>query len=176
MKLSRAPQRTTPGFAFSMLGRALKDCLATRQFGRAEMREVLAFFGADPPTCVYCGSPDTKRWDHLIPVNQDGETVLGNMVPACARCDDSKRDVPFAKWMRSDAKNSPRSREIANVDQRIQRIQAYIQHFGYQVRPLNERLNAQELAHLVDIQQRMQTLRQDMDALIQEYRARTGNS
>jgi hypothetical protein len=46
-----APQRTTPGFSFSIVQRCLRDCIAERQFGKAEMEEVVAFFGA--AECVY---------------------------------------------------------------------------------------------------------------------------
>jgi len=173
-KLPRAPQRTTPGFAFSMIGRALNGCLAARQFGQKEMAEILAFFGTDPPECVYCGSPDVKRWDHLVPINKGGETVLGNMVPACARCDDSKRAEPFEEWMTSGVNGSPQSRGIADVAQRIERIKAYVQHFDYRVRTLEERLDGQELEKLEAIQSLLQELREDVDTLIGDYRDRTG--
>lgn len=158
-----------------MIGRALNECLAARQFGQKEMAGILAFFGTDPPECVYCGSPDVKRWDHLVPINKGGETVLGNMVPACARCDDSKRDEPFEEWMVSGVKRSPQSRGIVDVAQRIERIKAYVQHFDYRVRTLEERPNRQELERLKDIQARLQGLRKDVDALIADYRVRTGN-
>ena len=72
----------------------------------------MAFFGKNPPECVFCGNREVKRWDHLVPVMKGGETVLGNMVPACARCDDSKQAFPFEEWMVSDAKWSPKSRGV----------------------------------------------------------------
>jgi hypothetical protein len=174
-KLPRAPQRTTPGFAFSMIGRALNECLAERQFGQKEMAKVLEFFASDPPECVFCGSQEIKRWDHLVPINEGGETVLGNMVPACARCDDSKRDEPFEEWIISSVKGSPQSRGITDVVQRIERIEAYVQHFGYETQILEERLSRRELERLRDIQLRLQELREDVDTLIGAYRTRTGN-
>jgi len=138
------------------------------------MAEILAFFGTDPPECVYCGSTDVKRWDHLVPINKGGETVLGNMVPACARCDDSKRAEPFEEWMISSVKGSPQSRGIADVAQRIERIKAYVRHFGYEIQTLEERLGRQELEMLRNIQSRLQELREDVDTLIGDYRTRTG--
>jgi len=45
MKLPRTPQRTTPGFAFSMVERCLRDGLGRRKFGAPEQQEVLNFFG-----------------------------------------------------------------------------------------------------------------------------------
>lgn len=174
MKLPRVPQRTTPGFAFSMVERALSECLAARQFGQKEIAEVLAFFGTDSPKCVFCGAPEVKRWDHLVPVNKGGETVLGNMVPACARCDDSKRDLAFEEWIMSDAKWSLKSRGIKDVDQKVERIKAYVQHYGYTPRSLEQRLDEHDSETLARIRSRLQRLRKDIDALIEDYRTRTG--
>jgi len=176
MKLPKVPQRTTPGFAFSEVERALQGCLAARQFGQGEIAKVLAFFGADPLECVYCGSHEVGRWDHLVPVNKGGETVLGNMVPACARCDNSKRALPFEEWMTSDTAGSPKSRGVKNIDQRIDCIKAYIQHFGYTPRSLEKRLNEPELEKLATVRSRLWELRKDIEALIEGYRARTGNT
>ena len=176
MKLPRVPQRTTPGFAFSMVERALRECLAARQFGRDETRKVLDFFGKDPPECVFCGSLDVKRWDHLVAIKEGGETVLGNMVPACARCDDSKRNLPFEEWMRSSVGGSPTSRGILDVDQRIEHIKAYMQRFGYVPQTLEQRLDEREQEQLRDIRSRLQEVRQDTEKLIKDYRERTGNT
>ena len=156
-----------------MVGRALKACLATRQFRQEEIAEVLAFFHTAVPECVFCGSPDVKRWDHLVSVNKGGETVLGNMVPACARCDDSKRDVPFEEWMESGVNGSPQSRGIADVPRRVEHIQEYVKHYNYEVRSMRERLSPQELERLEEIRSRLADLRKDVDALIGDYRERT---
>ena len=175
MKLPRVPQRTTPGFAFSMLGRALLDCLGTRQFGQREIVQVLAFFGSDPPECAYCGSHAVRRWDHLVPIKEGGETVLGNMVPACARCDDSKRHLPFEEWMKSNRESSLEDRGGKDIEQRIVRIKAYVQHFGYTPRSLEDRLDKHDWDRLIGIRSRLQELRKDIDELIKDYRTKTGN-
>ena len=101
-----------------MVERALLNCLATRRFGLGEIEQVLEFFGFDPPECVYCGSHEVQRWDHLVPVKEGGETVLGNMVPACARCDDSKRHLSFEEWVKSDSESSLKNRGIKEIGQR----------------------------------------------------------
>ena len=173
MNLPRAPQRTTPGFAFSMVERALMDCFGKRSFGRTEMSEVLGFFfGNGPPQCVYCGSSVVARWDHVVPVSKGGEAVLGNMVLSCASCDDSKRDVPYEEWMVSNVPSSPNSRGIPDVQARIARVEAYVRHFGYAVLPLDERLNKSEMERLVKIRTTLQDSRREIDSLIEEYRAR----
>ena len=103
MILPNMPQRTTPGFAFSIVRRALLDCIADRRLGKTEIAEVLSYFGDDPPACVYCGATPINRWDHLVPISKGGDTTLGNIVPACSKCDDSKRDLPFKEWVVGNA-------------------------------------------------------------------------
>lgn len=175
MNLPRVPQRTTPGFAFSMVERALNDCLGRRQFGMPEQAEVLAFFfGTGEPECVYCGSHEIGRWDHVVPVMQGGEAVLGNMVPSCPRCDDSKRDLAFEEWMVSGAQWSPATRQVGDVQQRAERISAYMQHFGYAPRMLEHRLEEDEASRVAQIRSVLHGVRQEMDSVIADYRARTG--
>jgi len=174
MKLPKAPQRTTPGFVFSLVERSIQEGIARRKFGQSEMAQILAFFDHEPPECVYCGDHNIARWDHLIPVSKGGETTLGNLVPACALCDDSKRDVPFDEWMVSDAKNSPKSRHVEDIARRIECIKAYAQHFGYAPRLLQERLNAEETGRLKNIQLNLSKVRKEIEDLIADYRARTG--
>jgi len=175
-KLPAAPQRITTGFAFSYVERALKEGLSDRRFGKAEMDAVLAFFGCDPPECVYCGSPDVKRWDHLVPVTKGGETVLGNMVPSCARCDDSKQHLRLDEWVCGNARFSPKSLQVRELGARVERIQAYVQHFGYTPREFEARLADDELVRLQNIRDSLASLRADIERLIADYRVRTGHS
>lgn len=176
VKLPFVPARTTPGFAFSILERSLKDCLAVRQFRGKEVLEVIKFFGKDPPECAFCGSLEVARWDHLIALNKGGETVIGNMVLACARCDDSKRDLPYEEWALHVSQGSPTSRGVEDVEDRLARIKAYMQHYNYAPRFLSERLSAEELQALTTIRAKLQEVRSEIDTLIQEYRSRTGYS
>lgn len=169
----KVPQRTTPGFAFSMIDRSLQDCLARRQFGNAEIEKVLDFFNTHPPECVFCGSKDVKRWDHLVPISKGGETVLGNMVPACARCDDSKRDLHFDEWLTSDTKYSPKSQGIKDIDQKSELIKKYMQHFAYKPTSLEERLDKSELERLNKIRSRLQEIRNEIELLIEGHKKRT---
>lgn len=173
MTLPKVPQRTTPGFAFSMVYRALSECLARRQFGQREIKQVLEFFGKDLPECVFCGSKEVKRWDHLVSIKEGGETVIGNIVPACASCDDSKRDLPFEEWMMSDFSNSPKSRGISDIKTRVVCIKGYIQHFGYTPKSLEKRLSKQEFKRLKEIHIRLQSIREAIEELVNDYRART---
>ena len=176
MTLPRVPQRTTPGFAYSLFRRSLQECLAHRKFGKGEIEQVRDyFFGKGQPECVYCGCPEVKRWDHLIPINDGGTTFLGNMVPSCQTCDDSKQHHQFEKGMTSDNINSPRSKGVKDINERINRIKEYVGHFGYEFQPLKARLNKDEYNKYIDILSRLAEIKEDIDALIEQYRTRTGH-
>ena len=132
MTLPKCPERTTFSFAFSYIERALVEGLADRQFGETEMMKVLEYFGdINEPGCVYCGAQPIRRWDHLIAIRKGGHTVLGNMVHACASCDDSKQDKPFDLWMISDAPGSPKSRHIPDLEGKLRKLRGYAAHFQH---------------------------------------------
>jgi hypothetical protein len=170
--LPLSPQRMTIGFGFSFVGRALQESLANRQFGKAEMMKIIEYLMSDPPQCVYCGSIEIKRWDHLIAVKNGGETVIGNMVPACSKCDDSKRDIAFDIWMQSDFPSSPKSRGIQDIQERINRIYKYMNHFNYQVKPLDTRLTPDELIELERIKESIQRIRKECEDLVASFAKR----
>jgi hypothetical protein len=174
IKVPRVPARTTPGFAFSMVDRALSECLGRRDFRIPGIEKTLKSFSQENPECVFCGSQEVKRWDHLVPIKSWGETVIGNMVSACAQCDDSKRDVPFDQWMVSNNQYSLKMRGVPDVDVRRSRIQGYIDTYNYRPRDFKERLTPEELVRLEAIQTSLINLRSQIDQLIQDYRNRTG--
>lgn len=172
MALPEIPQRTTTGFAFSIVDRAIKEGLARRQFGKAEAEEVLDFFGNNPPQCVYCGSIDVKRWDHLLPISEGGETVVGNMVPACSKCDDSKGKRYYKEWIDSNAQCSPKSRKVKDINGRINLIETYMKRFNYVPRDIDERLTQSEKKRLRGIRRKLQEVRTDIETFINDYRSR----
>ncbi len=177
MGLPKTPGRTTAAFGFSYVERTLKDCLGQRLFNKKEKDQVLEFFRQwEPqPSCAFCGSPEVMRWDDLIPVIKDGETVLGNMVLACARCDNSKGKRLFDEWMSSTLPKSPSSQGTPNVKDRIKHIEAYTTTFGYICKPLNQRLTRTEQERRTDLLRRLNGLREEVNSLIRDYRERTGN-
>lgn len=48
--------------------------------------------------CAYCGSKDGLEQDHAIPFADGGQYVIGNIVPACRRCNASKGDKEVFSW------------------------------------------------------------------------------
>ena len=52
-------------------------------------------------SCAYCGSTIQLIVEHFIPRAKGGPHVLGNILPACQRCNVSKRDHDPEQWYRS---------------------------------------------------------------------------
>lgn len=52
-------------------------------------------------TCAYCGADGDLHIEHVIPISKGGEHHLGNIVPACQRCNYSKRSAPVEEWYRA---------------------------------------------------------------------------
>ena len=160
--LPRPPIRITPAFGFSYITeRALREGLGRRQFGLSEMDQVVKWFERyeTQPCCAFCGRVYIRRWDHLIPIRNDGETVVGNMVLACQTCDDSKGKSPFLEWMTGTASKSPQTRNVAGVKERAGRLEAYMKAFHYSPIRLELRLNRNERARLSRIKTELEQLR-----------------
>ena len=178
--LPRAPVKITPAYGFSYISeRALREGMGRRQFGQTEMRQVIRWFSETDaeyqqnPSCVYCGCVDPGRWDHLIPIRLDSETILGNMVLACQPCDDSKGKKQFREWMLGSSPKSPQSQGVLDVDDRVRRLSAYMKAFDYRPVRLEDRLDETERTMYNDIRADLQNLQTEVEGLIQRYRKRT---
>lgn len=53
--------------------------------------------------CAYCGSTGDLHIEHVMPIAKGGNHVLSNILPACQRCNYSKRTHPVEDWYRSQA-------------------------------------------------------------------------
>ena len=51
--------------------------------------------------CAYCGCSGDLEIEHVIPISKGGEHHLGNIVPACTRCNGSKRSKDAHQWYKS---------------------------------------------------------------------------
>ena len=170
-KLPRAPNRTTPGFAFSILDRVLREHMAKRRFGKSEQGQVLEFFKSEGLTCVFCGTPEVRRWDHLVPVKSGGDTVPGNMVLSCGPCDDSKQHHPFEKWLLGSSPSGPRQKGVQDLDRRVQLLRDYMARFNYRPGTGEESLTSAELTELSGIRAEAVRLR----AMVQAFTDRQSN-
>ena len=53
--------------------------------------------------CAYCGDGGDMQIEHLEPISKGGAHDIGNIVPACASCNTSKRSHPMEAWYRSQS-------------------------------------------------------------------------
>lgn len=80
--------------------------------------------------CSYCGGVYSE-WDHLRPLVKDKMPTgyiseIQNLVPSCGKCNQSKGNKDWQHWIISDARKSPRSRGITDIDVRIHRLNSYM--------------------------------------------------
>ena len=96
-----------------------------------EISEVLSVLDMNEETicCAYCGDKMTE-WDHFRPLVMNKMPTgyiseICNLVPSCGKCNQSKGNKDWKKWMLSDANLSPKSRNIKDIDIRIKRLEAF---------------------------------------------------
>jgi hypothetical protein len=96
-----------------------------------EILEAITILGmtVEDVRCAYCGDPKTQ-WDHLRPLVLDRRPTgyiseIANLVPACSTCNSSKRNENWRTWMLGSAPNSPTFRKIADVSERVLRLDSY---------------------------------------------------
>ena len=97
----------------------------------SEVDEALAVLGMKRGSCVcaYCGDKKSE-WDHFRAVVRERKptgyiTEIANLVPACGKCNQSRGNKDWEKWMRGSASQSPASRRIVDIEQRIIRLKAF---------------------------------------------------
>lgn len=84
--------------------------------------------------CVYCGDTATD-WDHLRPLVRGKRptgylTDFRNLVPSCGPCNQSKGGQDWQAWMNGPAIKSPRSRAVADFQERFNRLLDHESRFG----------------------------------------------
>lgn len=51
--------------------------------------------------CAYCGKkPKRLEKDHVVPLSRGGRHAIANIVPACRRCNQQKKDKFLVEWRR----------------------------------------------------------------------------
>ncbi|WP_084160620.1 HNH endonuclease [Terribacillus saccharophilus] len=95
-----------------------------------EIEEVLNLLGmANEVRCAYCGG-DSTEWDHFRPLVQNKKPTgyiseIQNLVPACGKCNQSKGNKYWRQWVLSDARLSPKTRAVENIDVLVSRLEKY---------------------------------------------------
>jgi HNH endonuclease len=171
MSSPKPPVHQSPRIGASIFERGFRERLGRRHFGKAERQEASRFFGGPPLRCAYCGIAEAKRWDHLVPVRAGGETVLGNMVPACGPCDDSKAHRNFETWLRE--RNMDQN--AIDVEEQLAKLHQYMQAYRYVPTLLEDRLTKTELLRFGEVIKKLAALRMEADILITEYKSRASS-
>jgi 5-methylcytosine-specific restriction endonuclease McrA len=52
-------------------------------------------------SCAYCGASGDLEVEHVVPISKGGEHHLGNIVPACHRCNSSKLSKDAWSWYKA---------------------------------------------------------------------------
>jgi 5-methylcytosine-specific restriction endonuclease McrA len=85
--------------------------------------------------CAYCGGEDKLVMDHIVPINQThlGEHRLGNLAPACEKCNRAKSSKDFREF-------------LTDAPDRIQLIEAHMRRHDYE--PMSERDDIKKVVEL----------------------------
>jgi len=95
-----------------------------------QVKEALTLLGMiDNFQCSYCGGV-ASEWDHLRPLVVDKKPTgyiseIHNLVPACGKCNQSKGNKDWRKWMMSDATLSPKTKGVSDIQERVHRLEGY---------------------------------------------------
>jgi hypothetical protein len=106
--------------------RGLREIVSPRQtLSKRVWATVVEEFGG---VCVYCGQAGTEANrgivpDHVVPVTAFGELVLGNVVPACQRCNDSRGDGDWREFLKS--------RFPLDVEGQVKKVEAHLERHSY---------------------------------------------
>lgn len=65
------------------------------QVSAAAIRQRFNEFGN---SCAYCGAQGDMEIEHVVATSQGGAHDIGNIVPACSRCNTSKRTTEMERW------------------------------------------------------------------------------
>jgi hypothetical protein len=97
-----------------------------------EVDEALSVLGmkAGHCVCAYCGGKKSE-WDHFRPIVLNRRptgyiTEIANLVPSCGKCNQSKGNTNWRKWMLSaTATHSPTRLKLPDIEERIHRLEQF---------------------------------------------------
>jgi hypothetical protein len=121
------------------VARGLREIVAPRQtMSKAQWQAVLEEFGG---LCIFCGHAGTEENrgivpDHLVPVTRFGELVIGNTVPACQSCNDSRGEKEWRPFLRATFPG--------DAEAQILRVESHLSKFDYKPVSLEAALSASE--------------------------------
>ena len=129
--LRMQPQMTIIGSSSSIMKAFIYSIIPVVPPSSEEVQQALEMLGMTPDNfqCAYCGS-DASQWNHLRPLVKGRMptgyiTEIRNLVPSCAKCNQSKGIKEWKAWMLSTAQLSPTTRGIKDIPERVKRLEAY---------------------------------------------------
>ena len=75
-------------------GSRCRPCHRKRRNAGYDSREYRALGRPSGPCqmCILCTGAPATTWEHRIPLSRGGTHARSNIIPACGRCNSSKRD------------------------------------------------------------------------------------
>jgi hypothetical protein len=149
-----------------------------------EILGALTVLGLTPDTvqCIYCGDK-CNAWDHLRPIVVERRPTghiseIANLVPCCQPCNSSKGNSHWRDWMLGKAGQSPATRGVTDVMERIARLEAF-ERWRSPTRVEFERILGneaykaywEELDRIIVEMNRSQTIADDLRARIADAKA-----
>jgi hypothetical protein len=153
------------------VSRGLREIVAPKQvMSNAHWQSIADEFGG---RCAFCGELGSRENrgivpDHLVPVTQFGELVLGNTVPACQTCNDSRGE--------KDWRNFLREKFPERAADRTRAIEAYISRHSYVPISPQEALTPSELQEYNALVQDWERVLQTAKRLRESVAARRGGT
>ncbi len=122
------------GNAQNLLIRNILSNLGDETFSEDDWKETKEFFDN---RCAYCGSGEKLIIEHAIPINKTmlGEHKLGNLVPSCNSCNNTKAAKNYDDFLGDE------------ID-KIQKIEEYMQLKEY--KPLMKNENSEIIVQLLE--------------------------
>jgi len=119
------------GRSSSITNAFINGIVPQRWPSEGDVAEALSVLGliAEDLRCAYCGDPETE-WDHLRPLIVGQEPTgfiaeIQNLVPSCGKCNQSKGNSAWRAWMFGSARLCPRTRGIADLAERAERLDRF---------------------------------------------------
>lgn len=159
--LPKLPIKISAGLGLSMIDRAVKESFAAR-CSKPDLELIRDYFiGLGPLQCLYCGNDTPTRWDHLHAVSRGGDTVPGNLVPSCQRCDDSKQDKDVDEWVMGKSQYRPSPDRLPHIQSVIA---AYQTHFSHSSEEFESKLSPEQRAKYTRFRKEIDALRTHLQA------------
>lgn len=92
------------GFLWTKYEKLVDGEIEMASITKENMYQLQADFGV----CTYCGEEAETQYDHIIPISDGGPAEINNQVPACASCNNDKRDRDLIDWHQDRGAPVPR--------------------------------------------------------------------